>query len=417
MKKIYLYLAILILFSCNREDNKSEEPRDENFISLNESKSIADSLQKFILHRKTKASTAVNKNHNTVLEKEIKGTDGTVVMRIFNYTDGGFIILAADRRANPVLAYSDETSFSSDKVPLATDAWLNDTKLEIDAIKARGTEGTNVAAILLKKAKYVNLLSGSMVSPIKTKALGGNVAKPPPPKCEDSDYINGPLLTTNWDQVGGYNNYMPANSCTPYNCNGKAYTGCVATAMAQVMRYHQYPTTFNYSIMPSTVPDYTDVSAGANEISKLMWLAADAVGSNYYCDGTGAAANINAISSTFKTFGYSTSATSGDFNSSIVLNEIKSNRPVILSGYRTKTGSIFPIYDGGHVWVVDGAHQVITCPETLPDGSTIGGGGYLWFHMNWGWGGTHDGWFGYADANSGNGNYQYSREMVYSIHK
>ncbi|WP_454045035.1 C10 family peptidase [Chryseobacterium sp. Marseille-Q8038] len=417
MRKIYLYLAILIFFSCNREDINTDNSNDENYVTLKESKSIADSLQQYILHRKAKASAGINKSRNTVLEKEIVGSDGTVVMRIFNYTDGGFIILAADRRANPVLAYSDETSFSSDTVPLATDAWLNDTKLEIDAIKARGTQRTNVADILLKKAKYTQLLSGNMVSTIKTKAVGGNVAKPPPPKCEDSDFVKGPLLSTNWDQIGGYNNYMPAKSCTPYYCNGKAFTGCVGTAMAQVMRYHQYPTTFNYSIMPSSVPNYSDVSAGANEISKLMWLAADAVGSDYKCDGTGAAADISDISSTFKSIGYSTSATSGDFNSATVLSEITSNRPAILSGYSTKSGSLFPTYSGGHVWVVDGAHHLITCPETLPDGSTVGGGGYLWFHMNWGWGGSHNGWFGYADANSGNGNYQYKRQMVYNIHK
>ncbi|WP_313265607.1 C10 family peptidase [Sphingobacterium sp.] len=408
MRKIYLYLAILILFSCNREDIKSEDLKDENFISLKESKSIADSLQRFILHSKTKANTGVNKSRNTVLEKEITGSDGTVVMRIFNYTDGGFIILAADRRANPVLAYSDETNFSSGIVAIAADTWLNDTKLEIEGIKAKGSKGTNIADKLLKKAKYTELLSGNTVSTIKTKAVGGNVAKPPPPVCEDIDFMIGPLLTTSWSQEGGYNNYMPAKSCTPYYCNGKAFTGCVATAMAQVMRYHQYPSTFNYSIMPSAVSGYTDVSAGANEISKLMWHAADNVGSNYTCTSTGAAANTNAISSTIQTFGYSPTATAASFNYLTVESEIKANRPVILTGYSTTSG---------HCWVADGLHKVITCPETLPNGSTIGGGGYLWFHMNWGWGGQNNGWFGYASADSGNGNYSTNRDMVYSIHK
>lgn len=414
MKRIYLYLAILILFSCNREDIKSENLKDENFISLKESKSIADSLQQFIIHSKTKANTGVNKSSNTVLEKEIAGSDGTVVMRIFNYTDGGFIILAADRRANPVLAYSDESTFSSGIVGIAADAWLNDTKLEIEGIKAKGSGGTHIADNLLKKAKYTGLLSGNMVSSIKTKALGGNVAKPPPPTCQDTEYIKGPLLTTSWGQEGGYNNFMPAMSCTPSYCNGKAFTGCVATAMAQVMRYHQYPTTFNYSIMPAAVSGFSDVSAGANEISKLMWRAADDVGSSYSCTGTGAASNTNAISSTIKTFGFSSTATAASFNYLTVESEIKANRPVILTGYATYAAST---YSDGHCWVADGVHELITCPETLPDGSTIGGGGYLWFHMNWGWRGQNNGWFGYASADSGNLNFQYKRDMVYSIYK
>ena len=417
MKKVYFYLLVIILFSCNREDINTENLKDENYISLKENKSTADSLRSFILSDKKSTKKGTTKTSNassTVLEKEIVGSDGTVVMRIFNYTDGGFIILAADRRANPVLAYSDENSFSSGIVAIAADAWVNDTKLDIEDIKAKGSQGTNISDKLLKKAKYTGLLSGNIVSTIKTKALGGNVAKPPPPKCEDIDIVVGPLLTTSWSQEGGYNNYMPAMSCTPSYCNGKAFTGCVATAMAQVMRYHQYPQTFNYSIMPNSVSGYYDVSAGANEISRLMWRAADDVGSSYSCTGTGAAANTNAISSTIKTFGYSPSATASSFNYLTVQSEIQSNRPVILTGYSTKVGST---YSGGHCWVADGIHKLITCTETLPDGSTIGGVGYLWFHMNWGWRGLNNGWFGYANADSGNGNYQYKRDMVYSIYK
>ncbi len=108
------------------------------------------------------------------------------------------------------------------------------------------------------------------------------------------------------------------------------------------------------------------------------------------------------------------SYTATSFNYLIVESEIKANRPVILTGYSSKAGNS---YSGGHCWVADGVHEYINCPETLPDGSTIGGGGYLWFHMNWGWGGQNNGWFGYASADSGNGNYQYKRDMVYSIYK
>ena len=66
----------------------------------------------------------------------------------------------------------------------------------------------------------------------------------PPPDCEDHTYYTrGPLLGTRWGQGCGYNSYCPYNPESPY-CF-RCPTGCVATAMAQVMRYWQYPTYYS----------------------------------------------------------------------------------------------------------------------------------------------------------------------------
>jgi len=77
-----------------------------------------------------------------------------------------------------------------------------------------------------------------------------------------------------------------------------------------------------------------------------------------------------------------------------------------MTGYTTQTGWILHSYSGGHCWVADGYQESSLC-----------GNMYLFFHMNWGWGGQHNGWFGLTNANSGNGNYQYKRQMVIGIKK
>ena len=51
--------------------------------------------------------------------------------------------------------------------------------------------------------------------------------------------------------------------------------------------------------------------------------------------------------------------------------------------------------------------------NTMDSPGVLGGIGYLYFHMNWGWGGNHDGWFAFNNVNSGNGNYQYARQNFY----
>ncbi|MCR5827654.1 MAG: C10 family peptidase [Bacteroidales bacterium] len=72
-----------------------------------------------------------------------------------------------------------------------------------------------------------------------------------------------------------------------------------------------------------------------------------------------------------------------------------------------------------HYWVCEGAKET-TEPgiqfftENQPYGAgTLGGAVYLSFYMNWGWGGSYDGWFASNNVDSGNGNFQYSRQNIY----
>jgi len=206
----------------------------------------------------------------------------------------------------------------------------------------------------------------------------------------------GPLIQTSWNQSPYYNALCP----------GGSVTGCVATAMAQVIRYYQHPnkgtgshsyyhstygnlsanfgtTTYNYANMPLSI------SSANNDVATLCYHCGVSVEMNYSPSGSSASTAYSPTA--YKTyFGYSTTAAydSKDYYTDIqwkimLRAEHMYNRPVMYRG----TGSY-----GGHSFIVDGFQY--------PDH----------FHFNWGWGGSSDGYFyltslnpGYYDFTSGQG--------------
>lgn len=346
--------------------------------------------------------------------KSIKSTtvvsqdDGLNSFYIIEYLGGGFAILSADKRTPAVLAYSPSSYFPTDTVPLGVNIWLSERQEEIEHIRSANLPYTGQDKITPFRNVLVNETNDNMPF---------NIPAPDPGDlCEEYIIQTGPLLQTTWNQIGGYNNMMPLlPSCAlPMTNNGRAFTGCVATAMAQVMRFHQHPNTYNYAIMPNAV-QWFDTNPSAMAVSQLMLDAAESVNASYGCEATGAASDLQDIVNAFKnTFNYASTVTKGDFDRNTVINEIRfGNRPVILTGYTTRTGLIFYSYKGGHAWVADGYRVINWCPDPL---TGEGGGASMSFYMNWGWGDNDfNGWFSTLSANSGNGNFQYKREMVIGI--
>lgn len=103
-------------------------------------------------------------------------------------------------------------------------------------------------------------------------------------------------MQTTWGQGCGYNLELETLNCT-LPC-GKAYTGCVATAMAQIMRYHQHPTSFSWNSMTN--------NSGNFPIALLMKDIGKNVGMDYKCDGSSSADTENVVANVFKSkYGYS----------------------------------------------------------------------------------------------------------------
>lgn len=210
----------------------------------------------------------------------------------------------------------------------------------------------------------------------------------------------GPLVSTVWGQREGFNDFAPIMYCSE-TTNGRAPTGCVATAMAQIMKYHEYPSRYNWRLMD----DYI----GSTETSKLMRDIGDAVEMKYDCKGSSADTK-NKVPPAFRFFGYS-SAKYADFDMNTVYVEIKNNRPVILNGARKGGSWLFPKRVDGHAWVCDGYYSQSYYSDDCSSMWT-----YRYLHMNWGWRNYEqlNGWYS-SDWSPGENSYNYKKGMVYNI--
>lgn len=155
-----------------------------------------------------------------------------------------------------------------------------------------------------------------------------------------------------------------------------------------------------------------------NEVARLMRDAGTSVGMNYGDNGSGANHN-NIAGALINTFGYG-SAQGIDYNGSYwtIQSEINQGRPVILSGYNQSNSSWFGLvveYNEGHEWVCDGFNE--TNIYYCINGQQYGNG-YLQFHMNWGWDGNSNGWYGFDTwAPTGTGlNFQYYKRAIINLH-
>ncbi|MES2587890.1 MAG: thiol protease/hemagglutinin PrtT [Bacteroidota bacterium] len=281
---------------------------------------------------------------------------------VFNINHG-FIIVSGDDHVSPVLAYSNNKTFDLQNIPQNVQKWLEEYKNQI-----RYVIENNVEADEETKAKWENLLNKTQSESIEKSAVA-------------------PLMQTTWDQ-SPYVNAM---------CPGGSVTGCVATAMAQIMKYWNYPatgsgfhsynhatygtlsanfaaSTYNWSSMPN------DVNSANSAVAKLMSDVGISVDMDYSPQSSGAYVISSASPVTncseyaLETyFGYKTtlqgikksSYTQSDWVN-LLKAELTAGRPILYAGF----GS-----GGGHCFVADGF-----------DNSD-------YFHMNWGWGGYYDGYF------------------------
>lgn len=127
-----------------------------------------------------------------------------------NENGEGWVIIAANDAVTPILAYSETGHFRTDNMPSNIRHWMGKYDLFIKRIETDGVEAAEET-----KAEWRALRTG--VRKAQTAA------------------VVGPLIQTQWDQEAPYNKLCPGTG------TNKAYTGCVATAMAQVMKYWEWP--------------------------------------------------------------------------------------------------------------------------------------------------------------------------------
>ncbi|MDA3780793.1 MAG: C10 family peptidase [Bacteroidales bacterium] len=380
-----------ILFSCNDYETFDDVDKtivnDEFTISKTTAKNIANDLLLVNttenLSNKSLKSATIKKQKKIKTILEVPDKDEKTAYFIINYEGGGFIILAGDKRSEPILAFSETNEFNleSDYFPTGLVSWLYYSKDYIEKIRDKNEK---ISPVTEKQWDNIQTGGADVIS---------YMIEPEEPDCTPYVIQKGPFFQTTWGQGCGYNSQTPSMTCGP--C-GHAWTGCVATAMAQVMKYHQYPTSYSWSSMPN--------SYGTTTTSILMRDIGDAVNMDYECDGSGADTQDEVASSFRNDFGYS-SASYSDYNYQTVKNELNYNRPVILRGGRNTGWWIFGQYSDGHAWVCDGYLNYIN-----PCWGSI-----LKFNMNWGWDGTYNGWYSFNNFNPGDYTFNYKTGMVYNI--
>jgi len=209
--------------------------------------------------------------------------------------------------------------------------------------------------------------------------------------------VVNPLLTVAWNQPAPYNMYAPNYGCSQTG-NGNAYTGCVATAMAQVMKYWNWPDAgtgshsyswngstlsadFSHAYYWSDMPDTVATSSSFTQqdaVGRLMSDAGIAVNMQYGCNGSAAYISdiAPALTTYFKYKSPITQYSRTSYDDTTWFNLFKTEldavpaRPILFSIQTTDGQS-------GHEVVVDGYQT----------GSTN------MVHINLGWGGSYTGWY------------------------
>ncbi len=409
LKRLWIVLLAIMVFSCSevteQQNQDIQAQYAENFINVNQISTVAKSLN--FSNNAMDSKTASTEKVITTTTKSIESINkvpdenGNVVYYIVNYKEKGFVILSADNRANPILAYSDNGKFSLNEkaYPNGLVEWLVNRKDYIVNIRKNNNSKSSTSNI------SGNLSVASNKQLLNITKPSNQVLRAPDDSnnCKNEYEQVGPLLQTIWGQGTTYNDLIPLTGCTNYN-NGHAPTGCVATAMAQVMKYYQYPKTYNWGLMP--------INYGTSETQKLMVDIGKSINMNYSCDVSGASMEKVAPSLT-NTFKYSTAALA-NYDYQTVQQEIRAKRPVILSGGRKAGWWIFATYKDGHAWVCDGFRSSKIC-MTDDNGKYTGAVSFLYLNMNWGWNGSLNGYFGFDNWNPSTYTFNYERKMIYNI--
>lgn len=411
------YALIIICFGCQEleeqapsSDIQAEIENDIHFISADQAEMIASTLQLPVVTSSKSQLTSSSRGGFELTElgtREIEDIsshlddNGKALYHIINYKEDGFVIISADDRFAPVLAFSYFNSISAtpkEETKEGLGDWYNYHKEVIEYVRENPEsevsqgEGstTNNRENLWDPCAIQRQLTVENLSTDPCDPNGGG-------GCQDQFTQVGPLLSTQWDQDCGYNQLMPVLSCSPH-C-GRAYAGCVPVAMAQVMRFHEHPQGYNYSSMPNFSGNIhnaqliVDIFNGFPSSQQSLFCWGTAI-DPYVPQGYGQ----NFASLFTNSFGYS-SATRAVYNGQSVRRNIDSGKPVILDG----TGTF------GHMWVADGYLRGVYC-----SGQTL-----LKLHMNWGWGGIGNGYFNYDNFTvttpTGTRSFNQNKYMVFNI--
>lgn len=390
MKKVYLLLLTLLVFGF--EASAKHVP--------------AETARKAAQHYLQQFTAARFSGDLELVHQEVSKASSPVSRKLplaYFYVfsqgkDGGLVFVSADDKVRPILGYTLKGDYNPASMPPQLLKWLENYKSEVRYAIEQLPENKESAR------EWQNLLEG------KSQSTSSRIQQ-----------TVVPLLTTTWDQSPFYNDLCPYDA----DAGELTLTGCVATAMAQIMKYWEYPakgsgfhsynhetlgtisanfsgTTYNWQEMPD------NLSSGNPAVATLMKHLGVSVEMDYGVEASGAyvisaGSPIEHCSEyALKTyFGYK--EVKGVIRDNYELSswiqllkaELDAGQPILYAG----AGS-----GGGHAFVCDGYDAEDN------------------FHMNWGWGGYYDGYFAISALNpeglgagGGTGGYNTGQEAVIGI--
>ncbi len=297
-------------------------------------------------------------------------TSGPLPYYIYNAQDGqGYVIVSGDERAREILGYSETGSLSEETMPCGMKMLLDLYAQEIESLDDNAS------------------LSAPALAPKKVAAT-------------DSRVNVSTLMSCQWGQSSPYNGQCP------WSGSRQCIVGCAATATSQVMYYwgHQR----GYDLPATAIPAYTTRNLGLRceelPATTFDWASMrDAASSDAaaakLCRYVGQALEMDYGTSASEAWGSDIGIVYRDYFGydqhtrlvfrqdydydtfeQMIYDEMAAGRPVVITGsYINSDGSSW----GGHSFVCDGYQS---------------SNGY--YHINWGWNGSNDGYFPLSSLNS-----------------
>lgn len=283
----------------------------------------------------------------------------------------GFVIVAGDNRVKPILAYSTSGSFNPNDIADGFQFTLNTFSHEIQYIRENNIEAT-----------------ADIVSEWESVAESGYINK-----VNRDRIVVGPLLPTIWHQNYPYNSQCPED---PEGAGGHVYAGCVATAMAQVMRFWNWPdhgtgsytyqpegyeqqtanfgnTIYHFEMMPTAI-DSTSTEEDIFYIAQLQHHCGIAVDMQYSGHGSGAySQNVPPALRNYFRYNCDDHITNyWQYSNDQWIQMLKDGG--LDEGMPLYYSASDDDWQGGHAFVCDGYDE------------------NDYFHFNWGWSGKDDAW-------------------------
>lgn len=355
MKKLFTYFILLFLPIAAKAD----------IVGLEDSRKAAES---FFGSISTTRSGATELVASPTVRTASVCTDQ--LYYIYNNSNGGFVIIAGDDCVQPVIGYATDRTLDPNNFPENLRSWLGMWENMIVECRKTGEKDPEAAE------SWTRLLSGSSVKQMASDELL--------------------LETAEWNQGAPYNLHCPVIG------GSAAPTGCTATATAIIMRYHEWPdagvgtvagysnstknhgtiqingftlgNTYDWSKMPLKYNNKATTEE-KEQVATLMYQLGVMIKSHYDTDGTGSHAQyVRSAITQYMKYDKSIRLEEACYYTkkqwvAMIKENLKKVGPVHYSGWE-KTG-------GGHAFVADG----FDASDNI--------------HINWGWGGSGNGYYQY----------------------